>query len=305
MAEDFGTVSVVVPAYNAEKYIGRAIESLLGQSYPKEKTELIFVNNNSSDKTAEVIKSYPVVYLEKNDKQSSYAARNKGIKHSNSEMIAFTDADCIADKDWLKNGICKLKETRADLVGGKVDFILSSNTSAAEIYDTLTHFGFNKKIKKGHGTGAGNLFTYADCFEKNGLFSEVVSGGDLEWSMRAVRNGLRLEYAEDAVVRHPARKLKEILFKSFRTGTGKPGIRLSNGQSFWHEVGFHSLCLLPVKLDFSHLKKKIDDNDGVYSQMKVRILIIGFLCAYMSRLGAFCGMLKICFKRITETFKNR
>jgi glycosyltransferase involved in cell wall biosynthesis len=92
------TITAVIPAYNSGEHIGRAIESVLKQSYHPD--EIIVVDNNSTDNTAEVIKGFgeKVRYLFEGKKGAS-AARNTGIKAAKSEWIAFLDAD----DEWLEN----------------------------------------------------------------------------------------------------------------------------------------------------------------------------------------------------------
>ena len=92
-------VSIIVAAYNSEKTIGKCIESLLALDYKR--YEIIIVDNNSSDKTAEIVKQYDVSYqFEK--RRGWPAARNTGIKHSKAEFVANIDADCFASPNWLK-----------------------------------------------------------------------------------------------------------------------------------------------------------------------------------------------------------
>ena len=95
-------ISIIVPVYNGENIIGACLKSLLAQDYPKDKYEVIAVDNNSKDKTADIIKEYSVHYLFESKVQGSYAARNTGVRHAKGEILAFTDADCVADKGWLK-----------------------------------------------------------------------------------------------------------------------------------------------------------------------------------------------------------
>ena len=95
--------SIVVPFYNKEKTIGRCIASLVSQDYPKEKYEIIFVNNNSTDASCDIVTRYPVVKLLHEHKQGAYIARNKGILNAKGIFIAFTDADTEVRKDWLSN----------------------------------------------------------------------------------------------------------------------------------------------------------------------------------------------------------
>ena len=85
-------VSVVIPAYNVDRYIGRAIESVLGQSLAAD--EIIVVDDGSSDQTGEVVKGYgsKVRYLRQENLGAS-AARNTGIRAAGHRWIAFLDGD--------------------------------------------------------------------------------------------------------------------------------------------------------------------------------------------------------------------
>ena len=93
-------ISVVVPVYNGERYIAEAIDSVLAQEYKN--IEIIAVNDGSTDGTEKILRSYANVrYLHQSRKGVS-AARNKGIKCSSGEFIAFLDADDLWTKDKLK-----------------------------------------------------------------------------------------------------------------------------------------------------------------------------------------------------------
>lgn len=95
-------VSIVVPVYNGRQTIERLLISLLNLDYPADRYEVIVVDNKSTDHTCPIVEEYPVTLLHENKVQSSYAARNQGISHARGEIIAFTDADCVADVHWLK-----------------------------------------------------------------------------------------------------------------------------------------------------------------------------------------------------------
>lgn len=90
-------VSVIIPAYNAQKYIKSAIESVLEQSY--QSVECIVIDDGSTDDTAAIVKSYSgkVTYIYQDNAERS-AARNKGISCSNAEYISFLDVDDFFDK---------------------------------------------------------------------------------------------------------------------------------------------------------------------------------------------------------------
>jgi len=86
-------VSIIIPAYNAEKYIARAIKSALNQTYKD--IEVIVVDDGSTDRTAEIVKSFqdPRVRYIYQENQNVGVARNNGIKESRGKYITFLDAD--------------------------------------------------------------------------------------------------------------------------------------------------------------------------------------------------------------------
>lgn len=86
-------ISVVIPAYNVEAVVGRAIKSALNQTLPPQ--EIIAVADGSTDRTVEVIKKFPQVKYVYDEKRGPASARNKGIEAASSEWIAFLDGDDI------------------------------------------------------------------------------------------------------------------------------------------------------------------------------------------------------------------
>ncbi len=112
-------VTVIVPTYNEEKYIERKINNLLLSSYPK--MDIFVVDNNSTDKTVEIVKKLPVKLFF--SERGKIAAINKGIKNSKSDIIIITDADTTTTKETVSkcvnlltkdigavNAICQIKD---------------------------------------------------------------------------------------------------------------------------------------------------------------------------------------------------
>lgn len=92
-------VSVVIPVYNEEKYIGTCLESLMRQKDAPD--EIIVVNNNSTDNSVAIIKQFPVRLV--NEKiQGMTPARNRGFNEAKYDIIARTDADTILPSNWVK-----------------------------------------------------------------------------------------------------------------------------------------------------------------------------------------------------------
>jgi len=98
-------VSVVIPAFNAEKFVERAIESVLSQTYPN--LELIVVDDGSTDRTAEIAASFddPRFRLLAQPNRGVSAARNRGMAESSGPLIAFLDADDQWDANKLNEQV--------------------------------------------------------------------------------------------------------------------------------------------------------------------------------------------------------
>lgn len=111
-------ISIVMPAYNVESYIGEAIESVLNQGVKP--AELIIVNDGSSDGTDDVIKAYeahPLVTVVRTQNQGLGPARNRGLEQASGEYIYFFDSDDIMDPAFIKT-ICDVvnAEKNPDLI---------------------------------------------------------------------------------------------------------------------------------------------------------------------------------------------
>jgi glycosyltransferase involved in cell wall biosynthesis len=100
---DYPFVSVIVPVYNAQQTLSDCLHALTNQAYPSNCYEIIVVNNKSTDLSMSIAQKFDgVCILNEELIQSSYASRNRGIQNAKGEFIAFTDADCIPDANWLK-----------------------------------------------------------------------------------------------------------------------------------------------------------------------------------------------------------
>ena len=94
-------VSVVIPAYNEEKNIQECIESVYSSNYPKNKIEVIVVDDGSTDGTLKIVKKFKGIKLLKQNHFGKVEALNFGAKNSSNEFILTVDADTILDKDCV------------------------------------------------------------------------------------------------------------------------------------------------------------------------------------------------------------
>jgi len=104
-------ISIIITVFNEANFISKCISSLLNQIYKK--FELIIIDSNSTDNTASIICSFKdkrIKYIKTKKRVSIAKGRNIGIKHATGRYVFFIDADCIASKTWLRNGIKRFKE---------------------------------------------------------------------------------------------------------------------------------------------------------------------------------------------------
>lgn len=109
-------VSVVVCAYNAERTLQSCLESLRGLHYPS--YEVLVVDDGSSDATNAIARAFPEFRLIAHENRGLSEARNSGTAAARGEIVAFTDADCVADPDWLSFLVRRLLSQDFVAVGG-------------------------------------------------------------------------------------------------------------------------------------------------------------------------------------------
>lgn len=110
------TLSIIIPAYNEERHLGVCLDSIARQSLKPD--EVIVVDNNSTDKTAEIARSYPFVTLLHEPEQGLIAARNCGLHAAKGDLLARIDADAILDSDWVKVVKARFQDRKTDTITG-------------------------------------------------------------------------------------------------------------------------------------------------------------------------------------------
>jgi glycosyltransferase involved in cell wall biosynthesis len=216
------TVSVIVPTHNAECTLQALLDSLVLQTYRKELTEIIIVDNNSTDASVDIASKFnTVTILHETQIQNAGAARNTGIKAASGEIIAFTDADCLPRTDWLEKGVESIINLKTDRIAGAVCFApLSRDSSAFEMLDALYNLNQEKVVELFSAAVTANLFVKSELFSKVGLFPTNYFE-DMQWNRRASNAGFSLNYNPDVVVCHPPRNSWAAIFeKGCRSGKG-------------------------------------------------------------------------------------
>ena len=209
MAEvDRPFVSVIVPVYNDSERLQLCLEALEGQTYPANRYEVVVVDNASREPVAPLLTTFPHTIAELEAAPGSYAARNRGIARARGEILAFTDADCVPSCDWIEAGVAAMRRRDVSLVAGHIDVFPrhKSQPNAIELYEMIYAFAPRAHAQAGIAATA-NLFTLRTVIREVGGFdASLKSFGDVAWTARAVNAGFKVSYADDATVRHPARR---------------------------------------------------------------------------------------------------
>lgn len=229
-------VSVVVPIYNGEADLPELRECLEKQTYPPEDVEYLLVDNNSSDRTKQLLeaaqlKTLNIRSLRENEIQSSYAARNTGIRAAQGEIIAFTDADCRPEPQWLEKLIEAFVNKNIGIVAGEIVALPSKNLleKHADRQETLSQKHTLANAFCPYGQTA-NLAIRREVFERVGLFRPyLTTGGDADICWRILREtSYELKLAEGAIVKHRHRSTLAELESQWR--------RYGKSNKYLHEL---------------------------------------------------------------------
>ncbi len=210
-------VSVIVPVLDDFERLRICLRALERQTWPKAQLEVLVVDNGSRGDIGPVLEPFDFVRLLREAAPGSYSARNRALPEARGEVLAFTDADCVPDAEWIAQGVAALQQAGGKaVVGGDVEVFPrdGDHPTWAEDFELALGFSQQSYIEEKHYCATANMFTSPEIFAQVGPFNDALkSGGDQEWGQRAFAAGVPLVYAKSAIVRHPARHTFAQLFK--------------------------------------------------------------------------------------------
>ena len=197
-------VSIIIPCRNEEKFIGRCLESIIAQDYPRENFEVLVTDGMSEDGTREIIEKLKIqnsefrIQLLDNPKKITPCAFNIGVKQSKGDIVMIISAHAAYEKDYVSKCVQYSKEYNADNVGGVMITLPQDDRFIGKAIATvLSHpFGVGNSVfrtgakeSKWVDTVFGGCYK-REVFEKIGFFNEnLARGQDMEFNLRLKKAG--------------------------------------------------------------------------------------------------------------------
>jgi glycosyltransferase involved in cell wall biosynthesis len=234
--KEWPLISVIIPVRNEGRFIGRTIDYITDQDYPRDKLEIIIVDGQSNDNTREIVNekinddSRISLYL--NPKRLSSAARNIGVKKAKGSIVTFIDGHIYIDNQTLLKNIAVLMDDKQVSVLSRPQFL-----------DTPENSDFQKAVSAarkslfGHGLDStiylkeekyvdptSSAASYkSEVFEKAGFFDENFDAAeDLEFNYRVGASGFTsFSSMKVAVYYYPRDDFKSLFKQMMRYGIGR------------------------------------------------------------------------------------
>ena len=196
--------SIIIPAYNEEKYIRSCLHSVFAQDGITDLSEVIVVNNASTDATAKIIKNeYPQVRLIDEPKKGLATAYNRGAYEAFGDILIFADSDMVLPKEHLKQ-ICYEFKRDDRLVALSGPYVYRDGGLVLEILTRSIYLliampaeiVINRCLKMGASIASGNMAVRKEIFQKVGGFNEeLFYGMESELASRIRKHGkIRFRY---------------------------------------------------------------------------------------------------------------
>jgi len=237
-------VSIIIPTHNSQKTIKSCINSLTNQSYPREKYEIIVVDDGSIDDTISHVKEAGVDSVLITEPCFQGKARNIGAKNAKGKFLVFIDSDCVAKEDWIKSIVSELQ--KLDAVTGPIENGNSkSNVAWAEYLIEFGGWGEHRKRSSIRFIPGCNQAYAKKAFEKTGGFTEIPSSEDVLFGESLRQAGINPIFVPTIRIDHMCRTDKDKVLKNMKL-LGKYSIRArKNNPSMAYSSLMNSRKLIP------------------------------------------------------------
>lgn len=237
-------VTLYIPCFNAEQYIASCLEASLEQSYPLQ--EILVIDDCSHDSTVQIAQRFPVRIIRHTVNKGLAAVRNTALASAKAGFLASLDADCVADKDWLKN-LMSLFSPEIAGVGGRL--IESRADTPIDVWRAVhmkQEWGEARLSSVPFLYGSNSVFR-KDLLQELGGYNQLYKSNyeDIDISQRIAAQGYSLAYEPAALVYHIKNDTLLSLFDTFWNWNF----------SYHYQQGYYR--------DASQLSRKMKENIGL------------------------------------------
>ena len=197
-------LSIIIPTHNSELTIERCINSLTTQSFPREKFEIIVVDDGSKDHTTSIAKKAGADCIIITEPCFQGKARNVGVEHAKANLLGFIDSDCEAKDGWVE---CSIKEldTLQAITGPIENGNAQSKVAWAEYFVEFCAFNEFRKRSIIRTMPGCNIACLKDAFTKAGGFSVERLSEDIIFSQCLRRVGVDQIFVPELKIKHLCR----------------------------------------------------------------------------------------------------
>ncbi|MFC1667265.1 glycosyltransferase [Candidatus Omnitrophota bacterium] len=196
-------ISIIIPTHNSASTLEHTIAACLTQDYPRDRFEILVVDDGSKDNTKKIVENFPVTYIYQK-KTGPASARNNGWKNSKGDGLCFIDADCVPYSDWVSKLVEGYHEDDVGAVTGSY-----AVDGLQYLLDKFVHceikYRHSMRLEYVNSFGTYNVLVKRSVFENLKGFDPLyfnASGEDSDLSYRIIKSGYKIYFAKGALVSH-------------------------------------------------------------------------------------------------------
>jgi len=229
--EDYPGVSIIIPVRDQPEDLTECLQSLSNLDYPKDKLEIIVVDDGSRSDISQTATMPGVSVIRQANSQGPAACRNIGAEEADGDILAFLDADCMAGENWLRELVPFFRTTTVGAVGGYVDgYYKESLLDRYEVVSSSLNMGkrllLEGRTESGFYVPTANMLVSSKAFvDTDGFKGSMRVGEDVDFCWRMRNLGYTLLYVPFGRVAHKHRNhLGSMLRRRSEYGTSEAGL---------------------------------------------------------------------------------
>lgn len=257
-------ISVIVPVYDVEEYLARCMDSILHQTY--DHFEIILVNDNSPDRSEEIIKKYAqadkrIIKVAHETNRGLFQARISGVEAAHGDYIAFVDGDDYISIDWFRKLVQKAEETDSDIVVGEWCF---DNDGKSCTYLNLDPFRLNDYMLEGDDVLDSFMEQEGRCFSWTVVWNKLYKTSLWKSAMPEFKR-----FSEE----HGHMLMWEDI--AFSSGLWARAARVTNVHGIYYYYFRHKSSLTSLDTDIRRIRKYVSDASGAIHFMETQLKATG------------------------------